>query len=260
MNGARVAAALALTLAAAAASAGGHMVYIPQYYVIPGQKPTTDEVCVAPAVAVGEKSKSQNGDVMEVVSLNGRSKLCRDKDKPILAHVLLTPAGDFNSTLRIGLPPGLTEQPITDRDRFYGKRFAAEDRKRHLNIQVHSWRNDNAGSFNAWIWQQRSTQIDGNGRTTSRVEELEIDGCEARRWDLIGEPGKDKLFAKGIQWSWVETYVKGEHEFVWIEVGVRADQLDKYRAEINAMGEALTGLKTVPTPAAAAEPASDPTP
>jgi hypothetical protein len=168
----------------------------------------------------------------------------------VLAHVQLTPASDFQSTLRIGLPAGFREAVVTDRDRFNGRRFIAQDLKRHLYLSVGSWRADKSGTFNAWIRQQRSAQIDGNARTTSRVEELEIDGCEARRWDLIGEPGKGGLLGKQPQRVWIETYIKGDHELAWIEVGVNADDLDKARDEMNAIAGSIQGLRDRPEDAA----------
>ena len=170
--------ALALGSAALPALGGGHYVYIPQFYVIPGQKPTHDEVCVGPEVPVGTTQKSFNGDTMEILSLDGRSKMCGAKDKPILAHVLLTPAADFTSGLRIALPPGFKELQITDRNRFLGERFEAEDAKRAIHVWVKTWRRDRAASFNAWIQKERASQIEGNERTESRTETLDLDGIE----------------------------------------------------------------------------------
>ena len=147
--------ALAFGSAALPALGGGHYVYIPQFYVIPGQKPTHDEVCVGPEVPVGTKQKSFNGDTMEILSLDGHSQMCRAKDKPVLAHVLLTPAADFTSGLRIALPPGFKELQITDRNRFLGERFEAEDPKRAIHVWVKTWRRDRAASFNTWIQKEQ---------------------------------------------------------------------------------------------------------
>ncbi len=258
MNPARLAhrlAAVGLMLCAATASAGGHMVYIPQFYVIPGQKPTQDEVCVTADVAVGAKSRSQNGDVMEIISLNGTSAMCRNKDKAILAHVLLTPASDFTSSLKIGLPPGFRELPISDRNRFYGERFEAEDPKRHLHVWIKSWRRDNAASFNTWIQRERGSQVDGNERTQSRTETFDLDGIEGRRWDIIDAPAKG-LFAK--RKAWVMTYLKGDKELVRIEVAANADDLEKVREEITAIAEHLEGLRADRSPSETSE--SVPTP
>jgi hypothetical protein len=244
---------LALGSAALPALAGGHYVYIPQFYVIPGQKPTRDEVCVTPEVPVGAKQKSLNGDVMEILSLNGRSTMCRDKTKPILAHVLLTPPSDFTSNLKIALPKGFQELQVTDRNRFYGERFEAEDRKRGLHVWVKSWRRDAATNFNAWVQSERTRQMEGNGRTQSRTETVDLDGIEARRWDLIAEPPTG-LFAK--RRAWIETYIKGEHEFVRIEIGLNADDLEKYRAELSSIAENLQGLREpLPANEAPTEPA-----
>jgi hypothetical protein len=248
-------AAISLTLCAAAASAGGHMVYIPQFYVIPGQKPTQDEVCVTADVVAGAKTRSQNGDVMEITSLEGKSSMCLDKDKSILAHVMLTPASDFTSSLKIGLPPGFRETPITDRQRFYGERFEAEDRKRNLHVWIKSWRRDKAANFNTWIQHERGVQVDGNERTQSRTESFDLDGIEGRRWDLIDSPAKG-LFAK--RQAWVVTYLKGEKELVRIEVAVHADDLDKYREEITAIAEHLEGLRVGAAPSEPAELATAP--
>ncbi len=243
--GARLMAAASLTVCAAAAVAGGHMVYIPQFYVIPGQKPTLDEVCVMADVSVGAKTRSQNGDVMEVTALNGRSPMCRDKDKSILAHVLLTPASDFNSSLKIGLPPGFRELPINDRQRFNGERFEAEDARRHMHVWIKSWRRDKSANFNTWIQRERGTQVDGNERTQSRTETFDLDGIEGRRWDLMDGPAKG-MFAK--RQAWVVTYLKGEKELVRIEVAVHAEDLEKYREEITAIAEHMEGLRADGTP------------
>jgi hypothetical protein len=248
-------AAISVTLCAAAASAGGHMVYIPQFYVIPGQKPTQDEVCVTADVVAGAKSRSQNGDIMEITSIGGKSPMCRDKDKAFLAHVLLTPASDFTSALKIGLPPGFRELPISDRNRFYGERFEAEDPKRHLHVWIKSWRRDHAASFNTWIQRERGGQVDGNERTQSRTETFELNGIEGRRWDLIDAPAKG-LFAK--RKAWVVTYLKGDKELVRIEVALNADDLEKVREEITSIAEHLEGLRADPAPSETTE--STPTP
>jgi len=252
---ARLLIAGAASLCAAAALAGGHMVYIPQFYVIPGQKPTRDEVCVTAEVVVGAKSRSQNGDIMEITSLDGHSPMCREKDKAILAHVLLTPASDFTSSLRIGLPPSFRELPLTDRQRFYGERFEAEDSKRHMHVWIKSWRRDTAASFNTWIQRERGSQIDGNERTQSRTETFDLDGIEGRRWDLIDAPAKG-LFAK--RRAWVVTYLKGEKELVRIEVAVQADDLEKYREEITAIAEHMEGLHATPAPSETTDAAPTP--
>ena len=228
-----------------------HYVYIPQFYVIPGQKPTRDEVCVGPEVPVGTTQKSFNGDTMEILSLDGRSKMCGAKDKPILAHVLLTPAADFTSGLRIALPPGFKELPITDRNRFLGERFEAEDPKRAIHVWVKTWRRDRAASFNAWIQKERASQIEGNERTESRTETLDLDGIEARRWDLIDGPPKG-LFAK--RRAWIETYLKGDKELVRVEIGLNASDLETYRAELSSIAENIEGLKNeAATPAPAGD-------
>lgn len=234
---------LAVLLLPGMALAGGHYVYIPTFYTIPGQKPSVDSVCVPESAAVGQTSKSVNGDTLELIELNGKSRMCAGKDKPILAHVRLTPAADFASTLRVGLPPGFTELTPTDRDRFNGVRFEAEDRKRGLHVWVKSWRRDTTANFNQWLHNVRGEQVDGNARTQSRTEELEIDGCEARRWDLISPPGKSGLLVRATTWSWIETYIKGEHELVSVEVGAKSEDLDKLREELNAIAEGIQGLR-----------------
>jgi len=241
-------ASLALYGAAAWGRGGGGMVFT--YYTIPGKRPGLDNVCVTPELTVGAKSKNINGDVMEVTELLGKSAMCRAKDKPILAKVQLTPSADFTSTLKIGLPKDFVELPLTDKDRFDGKRFVANNRHRDITVYVSSWNRAGAVNFNTWIRQVRQNQIDGNDRTSSTVEELDFDGIEARRWVLMGGPAKG-MFAK--KKAWVETYIKGDKELVWVEVAINADDLDKHRDEIYAISESVSGLKAEPT--GAAEPA-----
>jgi hypothetical protein len=154
--------------------------------------------------------------------------------------VTLTPSSEFTSTLKIGLPSGFTEIPLSDKDRFDGKRFVSDNRHRAMTVFVSSWNRAATVNFNAWIRQVRQNEIDGNDRTSGTVEEFEIDGLEARRWVLTGGPAHG-MFAK--QKAWVKAFIKGDKELAFVEVAVNAADLEKDRDEIDAIIASVSGLK-----------------
>jgi len=233
--------ALGLLAAPVLATAGGHGYYY--FTVIPGQKPTLDEVCVTTSVEVGAHSRNANGDDIAIKDIVGKSPMCKDKTKPLLAHVAYTASESFQSTLRIGLPEGFKEMPITDKERFEGLRFHAWNAKRSMAVFIHTWDRRAVPRFDNFVRDNKLRQIDGNDWTQSRMEEIEVDGLSARRWTTQASKPAG-LFAKAR--SYVETYVLGEKEIAAVQIGVNGDDLANEAVEINDIIAGLKGLSATP--------------
>jgi hypothetical protein len=200
-------------------------------------QPHKDQVCVADSVEVGDRMRNRNGDRLTVKTLSGKSVMCRQSNRPILAEVEFTASEWFHSTLSIELPEGYVQQDLTEKEKFDGTRLRAYNKSTETMIRVQSWGASDL-RLGAMIDRNRASQAKPERVTQTAVEEIAIHGVTAARWETETKPWSP--LAPHV--TAMTTLLQGEWEMVSVIVQGPTRKITPIHDQLQAVAETVAGL------------------
>lgn len=209
------------------------------FFPVPGKKAQAGDMCYPTTAKVGDVQTSINGATITIDSISGKSSLCSDPARPILAKTTYTASTTFSSKAGLDLPEGYTPVELTELARFNGILLTATNKSNESTVAAFAVRGEIISDFDRYVENHRA----GAGNNLNNVkrgdlQKLTINGLPAGQYAFSG----DLKNMYGTNMTYLVTLLKGRDEVVVVASGCPTKKYAKNFPEFTHISQSVVGV------------------